>query len=88
MSVSRSIAVVRVISGPFAHLFVTRVRGSNLARIALQFQYTFTDDHMRRFGHHISKRGAVLGIVQALRCASTRCAGLRAWTTPARRSKM
>ena len=42
---------------------------------------------MRRFGHHAGQCGAVLGIVQALRCASTRYAGLRAWTTPARRSK-
>jgi hypothetical protein len=78
---------VRLFSAPFAHLFVTRIRSWNLARIAMQFQYTFTDDHLRRFGHHIGQRAAVLGVVKALRCAPTRYAGLRAWTTPARRSK-
>jgi len=52
----------------------------------LQFHYTFTDDHMRRFGHHIGQLTAALGLVKALRYASTRCAGLRALTTPARRS--
>ena len=34
------------------------------------------------------ERGAVLGLVQALRSAPTRCAGLRAWTRPARSSKV
>jgi len=49
----------------------------------LQVLCTFIDDHMRRFGHHIGHRAAVLGLVKALRYASTRSAGPWALTTPA-----
>ena len=64
------------------------VHGCNLTRIALQLLCTFIDDHMRRFGHHIGHRAAVLGLVKALRYASTRSAGPWALTTPALRSKV
>ena len=73
---------------PFARLFVTHC--TRLQCRADRNAVPNTHSPMitvRRFGHHIGQRGAALSVVQALRCASTRCAGLRAWTTPARRSK-
>jgi hypothetical protein len=87
-SVSRSIAMVRVITRALRAHVCQCVQRCNLTRIALQSLCAFIDDHMPRFGHHIGHRAAVLGLVQALRYASTRSAGPWALTTPALRSKV
>jgi hypothetical protein len=52
------------------------------------FDTHFCDQYSRGVGHHIRERRAVLEFVKARRSAPPRCAGLRAWTRPARSSKV
>ena len=87
VSVSRSLAkcsgVLRAICTCIVTAFTLQIaRGS---------RRTFDSDlatvlALLRTSHR--ERRAVLGIVKALRSAPTRCAGLRALTTPARSSKV
>ena len=60
VSVSQSFAIVRAVCAP---VFDARTRlQPRTDHNAVQ--YTSTDDHMRRFGHHIDQRAAVLGVVK------------------------
>src|SRR5688572_21504790 len=63
------------------------VHAADHTGIALHFQYTSTKVRALLRPSHRQRR-AVLGVVKALRYAPTRCAGLRALTTPARSSKV
>ena len=87
VSVSRSLAECSSDLRAVCTCVVRCVDAADDTGIAVHFQHTSAKVLALLRPSHRQRR-AVLGLVKALRYAPTRCAGLRALTTPARSSKV